>query len=90
MKKSPELTVVTVETPVIEITTKRYEQLIAAEKEMQLLKYIQGSNPVDVSKLPTEDELRAIYEKDPLFTHFDSIFLGYQKKIDLLTAKNFV
>ena len=42
------------------------------------------------SNLPTEDELRAIYEKDPLFAHFDSIFLGYQKKIDLLTAKGFV
>lgn len=55
-------------------------------KEMQLLKYIQGSNLVDVSKLPTEDELRAIYEKDTLFTHFDSIFLGYQKKIDLLVS----
>ena len=38
MKKKPEITVVTVETPVIEITTKRYEQLIAEEKELQLLK----------------------------------------------------
>lgn len=38
MKKAPEITVVTVEAPVIEITTKRYEQLIAKEKELQLLK----------------------------------------------------
>lgn len=38
MKKAPEITVVTVEAPVIEITTKRYEQLIAEEKELQLLK----------------------------------------------------
>lgn len=36
--KAPEITVVTVEAPVIEITTKRYEQLIAKEKELQLLK----------------------------------------------------
>ena len=32
MKKTPEITVVTVAAPVIEITTKRYEQLIAKEK----------------------------------------------------------
>ena len=38
MKKAPEITVVAVEAPVIEITTKRYEQLIAEEKELQLLK----------------------------------------------------
>lgn len=38
MKKQPEITVVTVEAPVIEITTTRYEQLIAKEKELQLLK----------------------------------------------------
>ena len=38
MKKAPEITVVAVEAPVIEIATKRYEQLIAKEKELQLLK----------------------------------------------------
>lgn len=38
MKNAPEITVVTVETPVIEIPTKRYEQLIAEEKELQLLR----------------------------------------------------
>lgn len=38
MKKTPDITVVTVAAPVIEITTKRYEQLIAKEKELQLLK----------------------------------------------------
>ena len=38
MKKAPEITVVTVAAPVIEITTQRYEQLIAKEKELQLLK----------------------------------------------------
>ncbi len=38
MPKAPEITVVTVAAPVIEITTKRYEQLIAEEKELQLLK----------------------------------------------------
>lgn len=36
--KAPEITVVAVEAPVIEITTKRYEQLIAKEKELQLLR----------------------------------------------------
>ena len=42
------------------------------------------------SKLPSEDELRAIYEKDLLFTQFNSIFLGYQKKIDLLARQNLI
>ena len=38
MPKAPEIITVTVEAPVIEISTKRYEQLIAEEKELQLLK----------------------------------------------------
>ena len=67
----------------IEVTSFR-------SKESQLLKYICSDKLVDISKLPTEEELRAIYEKDPLFNHFDSIFLGYQKKIDLLINWNFV
>ena len=45
MAKAPEFTIVTVEAPVIEITTKRYEQLIAAEKELQLLKNALKSKP---------------------------------------------
>ena len=36
--KAPEITVVTVAAPVIEIAATRYEQLIAKEKELQLLK----------------------------------------------------
>lgn len=59
-------------------------------KEAQLLKYVHSNKLVDVSKLPKEDELRAIYEKDPLLTHLDSIFLGYLKKIDLLTSQGVV
>lgn len=59
-------------------------------KEAQLLKYVHGRNLVDVSKLPNEDELRAIYEKDPLFAHFHSIFLGYRRKIDLLTSQGVI
>lgn len=59
-------------------------------REAQLLKYVHGSKLVDVSKLPSEHDLRAIYDQDPLFSHFDSIFLGYQKKIDLLAATDLV
>lgn len=36
--KAPEVTVVTVAAPVIEISTMRYEELIAKEKELQLLR----------------------------------------------------
>lgn len=59
-------------------------------KEAQLLKYVHGRSLVDVSKLPNEDDLRAIYEKDPRFTHFQAIFLGYRKKIDLLTSQGVI
>lgn len=57
-------------------------------KEMQLLQYVQSKGLVDGTRLPAEEELRAIYEKDPLFDHFNSIFIGYQKKIELLAARN--
>ncbi len=56
-------------------------------REIQLLKFVEGSSLIDPSKLPTEDELKEIYEEDPLLNYFDSIFIGYQKKIDLLITK---
>lgn len=52
--------------------------------EMQLLKYVQNKNRLDISKLPAEDELRDIYAMDPLIPYADSILLGYCKKIALL------
>lgn len=53
MAKAPEFTIVTVEAPVIEITTKRYEQLIAEEKELQLLKKALNSKTgyTDISEI---------------------------------------
>ena len=53
MAKAPEITVIAVETPVIEITTKRYEQLIAEEKELQLLKNALNSKSgyTDISEI---------------------------------------
>ena len=55
-------------------------------KEIDLLKYVQHKNLVDVSKLPTSEELRGIYVKDSLITYADAILLGYQKKIDILNG----
>lgn len=52
--------------------------------EKQLWNYVQGREQVDISRLPTEDELRSIYAMDPLIPCLDSIVLGYRKKIDLL------
>ena len=52
--------------------------------EKQLLGYVQDRQQVDVSKLPTEEELRSIYALDPLIPCVDTIILGYEKKIDLL------
>ena len=53
-------------------------------KEMQLLDYVTDQSAVDLHLLPSCDELREIYEKDPLIPCLDSILLGYQKKIELL------
>lgn len=52
--------------------------------EKQLLSYIQNRAQLDISKLPTEDELRSIYAMDALVPCVDSILLGYSKKIELL------
>lgn len=54
--------------------------------EKQLLGYVQDRQQVDISKLPTEEELRSIYALDPLIPCVDSIILGYEKKIDLLNS----
>ncbi len=53
-------------------------------KEKQLLSYVRDRNAVDISKLPTVDELRSIYAVDPLIPCVDFILLGYQKKVELL------
>ena len=55
-------------------------------KEMQLLEYVRDKHCVDLQLLPTPDELRTIYEMDPLIPCVDSILLGYQKKIDLIST----
>ncbi len=52
--------------------------------EMDLLHYVQDKTRLDLSKLPTEDELREIYAMDPLIPCVDTILLGYHKKIELL------
>lgn len=52
--------------------------------EHQLLGYVQKRNLVDLSNLPTADELGNIYSMDPLIPCVDSILLGYQKKIKQL------
>ena len=54
-------------------------------KEMQLLEYVTDKSAVDLHQLPSCDELREIYEMDPLIPCRDSILLGYQKKITMLT-----
>lgn len=54
------------------------------QTERQLLGLVKLRNQVDLSKLPTAEELHAIYAKDPLIPCVDSIALGYQKKIQSL------
>jgi hypothetical protein len=52
--------------------------------EHQLLGYVQNREQLDLSKLPTDDELRNIYAMDSLIPCVESILLGYRKKIELL------
>lgn len=52
--------------------------------ELQLLHYVQNKNLLDISLLPTTDELESLYHLDPLIPCVDCLLLGYQKKIDLL------
>lgn len=52
--------------------------------EKRMLQLVQNKDVLDISNLPTEEELRAIYEMDALIPYVDSILLGYQKKIALL------
>lgn len=52
--------------------------------EKRLLQLVRDQDVLDLSKLPTEEELRTIYESDALIPYVDSILLGYQKKIEQL------
>ncbi len=56
--------------------------------DTRLLQLVRNKNLVDVSKLPSVDEIRAIYEQDPLIVHLDSILLGCRKKIDMLACES--
>ncbi len=56
------------------------------KKELKLLDYVQNKNHLDVTKLPSCEELREIYAMDSLIPCMDSILLGYKKKIDLLIS----
>ena len=52
--------------------------------EKRMLQLVRNQDVLDISKLPTEEELRTIYGMDALIPYVDSIMLGYQKKIELL------
>ena len=52
--------------------------------EKKMLRLVRDRSLLDVSKLPTEEELYRIYSADPLIPCVDSILLGYRKKIGLL------
>lgn len=54
--------------------------------EKRMLQLVRNKDVLDLSKLPTEEELRIIYEMDPLIPCVDSILLGYRKKIEQLNA----
>lgn len=52
--------------------------------EKRMLQLVRNPDVLDISKLPTEEELWTIYELDALIPYVDSILLGYRKKLELL------
>jgi len=52
--------------------------------EKRMLQLVRDKDVLDISKLPTEKELRTIYSMDVLIPYADYVLLGYQKKINLL------
>ena len=46
--------------------------------------HVRDRGQLDLTKLPTEDDLRNFYAMDSLIPCVDSVLLGYRKKIDLL------
>jgi hypothetical protein len=52
--------------------------------EKRMLQLVRNKDVLDHSKLPMEEELRAIYEMDALIPYVDSVLLGYRKKIEML------
>ncbi len=52
--------------------------------EKRMLQLVRNKDVLDLSKMPTEEELRAIYGMDELIPYVDLILMGYQKKIKLL------
>lgn len=56
-------------------------------REAQLLDYVTVPELLDLAQLPTLEELRSIYAMDELIVPLDSILLGYEKKLRLLTER---
>ena len=54
-------------------------------REAQLLRYVMTPEVLNLNALPKPEELRRIYDKDEMIPCIDSILLGYQKKIDMLS-----
>ena len=49
-----------------------------------MMQLVRNKDVLDLSQMPTEEELRAIYGMDELIPYVDLILMGYQKKIKLL------
>lgn len=52
--------------------------------EKRMLQLVRQKDLLDISKFPSEEELRSIYAMDSMIPYVDTILLGYQKKIALL------
>lgn len=55
--------------------------------ELKMLEQVKNKRALDISKLPTLNELEEIYKADPYsIVYMDNIKQGYQKKIEMLDA----
>ena len=54
--------------------------------EKRMLQLVRNKSLLDISKLPTDDELHRLYQLDSLIPYVDEILQGYHKKTELLRS----
>ena len=55
--------------------------------ELKMLDAVKNKNVLNLGKIPTEEELRNLYSKDPYsVVYLDNLIDGYKKKVELIGA----
>lgn len=55
--------------------------------ELKMMDTVKDRSVLDLDKIPTETEIRQLYSNDPYsIVYLDNMLLGYQKKIEMISA----